>query len=162
MLCKFSHACTCTAGALAEEATSNCPCCWKHSEVPRKTPGSVLVFADSSPSLPHTQQDGKLPGHLPRSSEVAKSHLIGTGQQEPWSGAGSQSHRQGCSGGCVTAPLEGCVTQPLSSHSLSAARWAQIPLWGATNNFVSGKGRCMLPPALVSLAYGCYRVKTQH
>lgn len=34
----------------------------------------------------------------------------------------------------VTTPLEGCATQPLSSHILSAARWAQIPLWEATNN----------------------------
>lgn len=37
---------------------------------------------------------------------------------------------------CVTAPLEGCATQPLSSHILSAARWAQIPLWEATDNFL--------------------------
>lgn len=39
-------------------------------------------------------------------------------------------------GAYVTTPLEGCVTQPLPSHILSAARWAQIPLWEAANNFV--------------------------
>lgn len=84
-------------------------------------PGTWARRPPKSPKRP-----GGSPSILAQSST---SHSLGVEEV-------LQSHSAGSRAESVTAPLEGCVTQPLSSHILSAARWAQIPLWEATNNFL--------------------------
>lgn len=124
--------------------------CWEHTQSPHKGTQSISGFADSSWILlsdrPHIKSKEVFlaPTHNippePKVTEVARRVTLHPGpephKQKPGHGGASGSPSSGGSRACVTAPLEGCATQPLSSHILSAARWAQIPLWEATDNFL--------------------------
>lgn len=118
--------------------------CWEH-----KGTHSISGFADSSwillSDLPHIRSDEIFlaPTHnippSPKVTEVARRVTLHPGPELHNENLAVRSFWKPQLCGlcaCVTAPLEGCATQPLSSHILSAARWAQIPLWEATDNFL--------------------------